>query len=140
MTTAATALERLARLCGVVDEYADIRGERHPTTPETRRALLEAMGIDIASAGAIEAAIREREERDWRRLGIWRNKQGLYRSALAGIDAARVERLLQSCATLDRLGKGQQNSEYPGEDWMQLESLVLAFSSVVKGFDERSIA
>ena len=58
---------------------------------------------------------------------------------MARIDAARVERLLQSCATLDRLGKGQQDSEYPGEDWMQLESLVVAFSSKGMGVDERSI-
>jgi DNA polymerase-3 subunit delta len=80
------------------------------------------------------------DDRDWRQMGVWRNKQRLYQAALARLDPARVERLLQSCATLDRLGKGQQDSGYPGQDWLQLESLVVAFSSQDKGLDERSIA
>ena len=80
------------------------------------------------------------DDRDWRQMGIWRNKQRLYQAALTRVDGARVERLLQSCATLDRLGKGQQDSGYPDQDWMQLESLVVAFSSNDKGLHERSIA
>ena len=79
------------------------------------------------------------DDRDWRQMGIWRNKQKLYQLAMARIDGPRIERLLQSCATLDRLGKGQQDSEYPGEDWMQLESLVVAFSSKDMGVNERSL-
>jgi len=67
--------------------------------------------------------------RNWQQQGIWRDDQRrLYQSALARIESAQIERLLQSCATLDRLGKGQQDSEYPGQDWKQLESLVAAFS------------
>ena len=66
---------------------------------------------------------------DWRKMGIWREKQRLYQAALSRLDGARIERLLQSCATLDRLGKGQQDSEYPGQDWRELESLVTVFCS-----------
>jgi DNA polymerase-3 subunit delta len=68
-------------------------------------------------------------EGDWRKMGIWREKQRLYQAALSRLDGARIERLLQSCATLDRLGKGQQDSEYPGQDWRELESLVAIFCS-----------
>ena len=42
----------------------------------------------------------------------------------------QIERLLQSCATLDRLGKGQQDSEFPDQDWFEIKSLVVDFSGV----------
>ncbi len=69
-------------------------------------------------------------DRSWQELRIWRNKQRLYRSAMARLAGAQVERLLQSCATLDRLGKGQQDSEFPGQDWNEIRSLVIRFSGV----------
>ena len=69
------------------------------------------------------------DDRSWRQMRIWREKQRLYQAALSRLDAARIERLLQSCATLDRLGKGQQDSEYPGQDWRELETLVSVFCS-----------
>lgn len=68
-------------------------------------------------------------DRLWQQLRIWRNKQSLYQSALQRLSAAQIERLLQSCATLDRLGKGQQDSEYPDQDWSQIESLIAAFTA-----------
>jgi DNA polymerase-3 subunit delta len=66
-------------------------------------------------------------DRVWQELRIWRNKQRLYQQALARLSAAQIERLLQSCATLDRLGKGQQDSDFPDQDWFQIRSLVVDF-------------
>ncbi len=67
-------------------------------------------------------------DRIWQELRIWGAKQGLYQAALARLGASRIERLLQSCATLDRLGKGQQDSELYEQDWLQVKSLVADFS------------
>jgi DNA polymerase-3 subunit delta len=69
-------------------------------------------------------------DRTWQELRIWRNKQRLYRSAMSRLASVQVERLLQSCATLDRLGKGQQDSEFPQQDWHEIRSLVIHFSGV----------
>jgi len=66
-------------------------------------------------------------DRVWQELRIWRNKQRLYQQALARLSAAQIERLLQSCATLDRLGKGQQDTDFPDQDWFQIRSLVVDF-------------
>ena len=66
-------------------------------------------------------------ERDWQQLRIWRNRQRLYQTALSRLRATEIERLLQSCAKLDRLGKGQQDSEFPDQDWVELRSLVARF-------------
>ena len=66
-------------------------------------------------------------DRIWQELRIWRNKQRLYQQALSRLGGQQIERLLQSCATLDRLGKGQQDSEYPDQDWFQVRSLVVGF-------------
>ena len=76
-------------------------------------------------------------DRVWQELRIWRNKQRLYQAALTRLGASQVERLLQSCATLDRLGKGQQDSELPGQDWIEIKSLVASFSgdSGYRNFD-----
>jgi DNA polymerase-3 subunit delta len=59
----------------------------------------------------------------WRSLNIWKSKQGLYQQALRRFDNAQIERLLQSCATLDRVNKGQQ-WRYPQSDWQVLRQLV----------------
>jgi DNA polymerase-3 subunit delta len=69
-------------------------------------------------------------DRSWQELRIWRSKQGLYRQALKRLSSAQIERLLQSCATLDRLGKGQQDSEFPDQEWSEIRSLVSRFSGV----------
>ena len=68
-------------------------------------------------------------EKLWQQLRIWRNKQSLFQAALQRLSAAQIERLLQSCATLDRLGKGQQDSEFPDQDWSQIESLIVTFTA-----------
>jgi DNA polymerase-3 subunit delta len=77
-------------------------------------------------------------ERLWQELRIWRNQQRLYQAAMARLGTAQIERLLQSCATLDRLGKGQQDSEFPLQDWFEIKSLVADFSGDTGSSYERS--
>lgn len=69
-------------------------------------------------------------DRLWQKLQIWHSKQRLFQGALARLSAAQVERLLQSCATLDRLGKGQQAGGFADQDWFEVKSLVADFSGV----------
>ena len=77
-------------------------------------------------------------DRLWQELRIWRNQQRLYQAAMTRLGAAQIERLLQSCATLDRLGKGQQDSEFPQQDWFEIKSLVADFSGNTGNSYERS--
>jgi hypothetical protein len=56
---------------------------------------------------------------------------------MSRLETAQIERLLQSCATLDRLGKGQQDSEFPRQDWFEIKSLVADFSGDIGIKDER---
>jgi len=69
-------------------------------------------------------------DRVWQAMRIWRNKQRLYQTALSRLSAPQIERLLQSCATLDRVGKGQQDADFPEQDWLQLRSLISLFSGL----------
>ena len=53
-----TALHRLSRRMGIVDEYVDQSGREHRrTSDETRRALLTSMGIDAHDEHACRAAL-----------------------------------------------------------------------------------
>lgn len=63
----------------------------------------------------------------WQELRIWSSKQRLFESALKRLKADQVERLLQSCATLDRINKGQQHDDFPDRDWLVLKSIVCSF-------------
>jgi len=67
-------------------------------------------------------------DRIWQEVRIWQSKQRLFRQALSRLTSAQIERLLQSCATLDRLGKGQQDSDFPDQEWFEIKSLVTRFS------------
>jgi len=67
-------------------------------------------------------------DRSWQELRIWQSKQRLYRLALSRLSGAQIERFLQSCATLDRLGKGQQDSDFPDQEWFEIKALVIEFS------------
>jgi DNA polymerase-3 subunit delta len=67
-------------------------------------------------------------DRIWQELRIWQSKQRLFRLALSRLTSVQIERLLQSCATLDRLGKGQQESDFPDQEWFEIKSLVTRFS------------
>jgi len=61
-----SALDRLCELAGIAAEHTDIWGKNHRPSDETRIALLRAMGI-VADAAGVEAALKGREERLWRR-------------------------------------------------------------------------
>jgi DNA polymerase-3 subunit delta len=69
-------------------------------------------------------------ERLWQKLRIWSSKQRLFEAALARLGLDQIERLLQSCATLDRIGKGQQDAEFPHSDWLQMKTLVCEFCGI----------
>jgi DNA polymerase-3 subunit delta len=69
-------------------------------------------------------------ERLWQELRIWSSKQRLFEAALARLGLDQIERLLQSCATLDRIGKGQQDAEFPHSDWLQMKTLVAEFCGI----------
>lgn len=76
-------------------------------------------------------------ENSWQTMRIWRSKQRLYQSALVRLRASEIERLLQSCATLDRLGKGQQDNDFPDQDWVEIQSLVTRFCGFSGNLNER---
>ena len=69
-------------------------------------------------------------QRIWQELRIWSSKQRLFEGALARLRPDQIERLLQSCATLDRIGKGQQDAGFPQMDWLQMKSLVCEFCGI----------
>lgn len=61
-------LNRAASLRGIDAEYWDIFGKHHVTTPETKQAILRAMGWAAGSPEELERSIAEHERREWRRL------------------------------------------------------------------------
>lgn len=63
-----SVLEHLATLYGIQADYQDFWGKKHPVTPATQRALLEAMGVPADSETACAQAVAEREARRWRRV------------------------------------------------------------------------
>lgn len=66
----------------------------------------------------------------WQDLRIWSSKQRLFEGAMARLGLDQTERLLQSCATLDRIGKGQQDAQFPHSDWLQMKFLVGEFCGI----------
>ncbi len=63
----ASSLHRLCDLIGILPEYHDIWGNHHPTSDETRRAILGAMGISTDDESALEAALQDVQVKRWRR-------------------------------------------------------------------------
>jgi (1->4)-alpha-D-glucan 1-alpha-D-glucosylmutase len=57
-----SALRALAELTGIAAEYVDIWGRHHPTSTETRAALLRAMRIDTSHP---QRALETLRNRDW---------------------------------------------------------------------------
>ena len=51
--------------------------------------------------------------------GVWQNRLALYKSALARHSSARLKQLLQRCAKIDGITKGQQ----PGNVWDELQAV-----------------
>ena len=66
----------------------------------------------------------------WQDLRIWSSKQRLFEGAMARLGIEQIERLLQSCATLDRISKGQQDAEFKNSDWLQMKSLISEFCGI----------
>ena len=91
-------------------------------TPQIRWALQSALvqlnSLKLAQSNGTLG------DRVWQSMRIWKSKQRLYQQALTRLNSAQIERLLQSCATLDRISKGQQDAGFPDQDWLQLRSLV----------------
>ena len=69
-------------------------------------------------------------QQQWQKLGIWSSSQELYQRAMSRMGLDQIERLLQSCATLDRIGKGQQDAACVGADWLQIKSLICEFCGI----------
>ena len=63
-----TLLERLCERYHIASEYQDIWGKHHPTSADTRRALLAAMGISTESDEAMENALAQADANDFCRL------------------------------------------------------------------------
>ncbi|TVQ54314.1 MAG: alpha-D-glucose phosphate-specific phosphoglucomutase [Rhodobacteraceae bacterium] len=65
------ALDRLAALKGVASSWRDIEGVEHWTPPETKRALLAAMGVAAGSDTEVAESLREAEARPRRLPTEW---------------------------------------------------------------------
>lgn len=61
-------LAELAHLHGIAPDYTDIWGKRHAVADGTLVALLGEFGIDAATPGAVEAAIRAHASDRWREI------------------------------------------------------------------------
>ncbi len=66
----------------------------------------------------------------WQSLRIWKSKQRLYSNALSRLSYSQIERFIQSCATLDRINKGQQQPLYVDADWLALKQLVSSLCGI----------
>ena len=96
--------------------------------------------IQYAIQNAIEVLLqlKQAQQRNqlnastWQSLRIWKSKQRLYSNALSRLSYSQIERFLQSCATLDRINKGQQQPLYVDTDWLTLKQLVNSFSGIVE--------
>jgi (1->4)-alpha-D-glucan 1-alpha-D-glucosylmutase len=60
-------LDRLCAAWGIATAYRDAWGKECEVPVETRIALLSAMGVAVTNDAEIEAALQERQARDWRR-------------------------------------------------------------------------
>jgi 4-alpha-glucanotransferase len=61
-------LDLAARLWRIDPEYWDIWGRKHITSDETKRAILQGLGVRAESAESLGAAIEARHRKEWTRL------------------------------------------------------------------------
>ena len=111
-----------------------LRNEGYVTTQirwALQSALVQLNSLKLAQANGSLG------DRVWQSLRIWKSRQRLHQQALSRLSSAQIERLLQSCATLDRISKGQQNADFPDQDWLQLRSLVSQLSGSKINFTEQ---
>ncbi len=62
------ALDEAAALSNIEPEYWDIFGRLHVSAPETKKAVLNSLGVNTTTQSDIENAIDARREREWSRL------------------------------------------------------------------------
>jgi len=62
------ALDRAAETWGIQPDYWDIFGNRHVTSPQTKRAILESLGIPADTKEGLEQALEEKTRAEWSRL------------------------------------------------------------------------
>jgi DNA polymerase-3 subunit delta len=74
---------------------------------------------DIRLLAAVSAANRDSADYALKQAGVWQNRLPLYKSCLARHSTERLNRLLQRCAKIDGITKGQQ----PGNVWDELQTL-----------------
>ena len=60
-------LDRLCAICGIHTAYRDVWGTERGVPPETRIALLAAMGVSAASDAELERSVEQCESEEWRR-------------------------------------------------------------------------
>ena len=58
-------ISELSELCGIVPEYWDIFGVRHPAPIETKKAVLQSMGLRIATLEDLVNEIEKKRNRPW---------------------------------------------------------------------------
>ena len=61
-------LRELAECYGIASDYHDIWSQRHETSAQTRRAILDAMGVQVESADALRRALADWADAPWRRV------------------------------------------------------------------------
>jgi 4-alpha-glucanotransferase len=59
-------LNELAERLGISPEYHDIWGQRHSITDETKRAILQAMGVTAETGEAVQTALESQVHATWR--------------------------------------------------------------------------
>lgn len=61
-THAADSISELASHYGVVDCFFDLSGQNHVASQDTKRALLEAMGLDLSGTEGLQAALEQKHQ------------------------------------------------------------------------------
>ena len=59
-------INELSELCGIVNEYYDIFGNKHITSVETKKAVLRAMRLSVDAPDELHRAIEEHRIRPWK--------------------------------------------------------------------------
>jgi 4-alpha-glucanotransferase len=64
----AQLLDLAARLWRIDPEYWDIWGRKHITSDDTKRAILQGLGVEAATDESLRASIEARRRKEWTRL------------------------------------------------------------------------
>jgi DNA polymerase-3 subunit delta len=85
---------------------------------------------DVRSLARLGEAVRNRQDPGaaMQKAGIWRARQGLFRSAISRHSHASAYRLLKLLGEADARAKGQA----PGDPWEQLVNVVICLSGSVR--------